>query len=91
MSSKLHKREHSTDILLYHIYLPKLQENILKYYQLDLFKEITIGWILGFQMTLESFAFPTVFLLNVVIIFVFNLFSVLLRVLLVYRSTALRK
>ena len=30
--SKLCKKENSTDISLYQIYLPKLYENILKYY-----------------------------------------------------------
>ena len=32
LSSKLHKTENNTDISLNQIYLPKLYENILKYY-----------------------------------------------------------
>ena len=38
--SKLHKNENNTDISLSQIYLWKFNENILKYYTLDLFKEI---------------------------------------------------
>ena len=50
---KLYKNENNTDISLYLIHLQKLQENILKYSRLNLFKEITIG----FQMILESLAY----------------------------------
>ena len=35
---RVHKKENNTNILLYQIYLPKLPENILKYYRLNLFK-----------------------------------------------------
>ena len=40
--SKSNKNENNTDILLYQIYLPRLHENILKYDELEFFKEITI-------------------------------------------------
>ena len=42
LSSKLCKNENYIDVPLYQIYLPKLHENILKYYRL--FKEIAIGF-----------------------------------------------
>ena len=32
LTCKLHKTENNTDISLYQMYLPKLHENILKYY-----------------------------------------------------------
>ena len=51
--SKLHKNENKTDNSLYQIYLLNLQKNILKYYRLNLFKEIAIGFNHSFQMTLE--------------------------------------
>ena len=52
LKSKLCKSENDMDILLYWIYLPKLHENILKYYRLNLFKEIVLGINHGHQMTL---------------------------------------
>ena len=42
--SKLCENENNTDTSLYQVYLPKLHENILKYYRLNLFKEITMGF-----------------------------------------------
>ena len=45
LSCKLHKNENNLDISFYQIYLPKLLKNILKYYWLNLFKEIAIGLI----------------------------------------------
>ena len=54
LSSKLWKNENNTDISLYRIYLPKLHENILKYYRLNLFKEIAIGFNHSCQTTLVS-------------------------------------
>ena len=42
------------DITLYQIYWEKLHENILRFYRLNIFKEITIGFNYGLQMTLES-------------------------------------
>ncbi len=56
LSSKLRKNENNTDISFYQIYLPKLHKNILKYYRLNLFKEIAIGFNHGLQMTSESLA-----------------------------------
>ena len=50
--SKLDKNENNANISLYQIYLPKLYLNFWKYYGLNLFKEIAIGF--NFQMTLES-------------------------------------
>ena len=45
LSRKLHKYENNTDISLnLIIYLPKLHKNILKYYRLNLYNEITIGF-----------------------------------------------
>ena len=41
--------ENNIDISLYQIYLPKLHENILKFYRLNLFKEIVIGSNHGLQ------------------------------------------
>ena len=46
----------NTDISLDQIYLWRLQENILKYYSLNIFKGITIGFNHGPQMTSESLA-----------------------------------
>ena len=54
LSSKLRKKENNTDIALYPIYLPKLHENILKYYRCNLFKEISIGFNYGLRTTLKS-------------------------------------
>ena len=51
---KLRKNENNTDISLYLIYLPKLYENILKYYRLNSFKEISIGFNHGLQTTSKS-------------------------------------
>ena len=51
LSSKLRGNENNSDILIYQLYLLKLHENVLKYYRLDLFEEITIG---DLQMTSES-------------------------------------
>ena len=48
---KSHKNENNPCISLDQIYLPKFHENILKYYKLDLFKEIAIGFN---HMTSES-------------------------------------
>ena len=36
LSSKLRKNENNTEISCYQDYLPKLHENILKYYRLNL-------------------------------------------------------
>ena len=44
LPSKLCKNENNTDILIYQLYLPKLHENIVKYYKLNLFREIPIGF-----------------------------------------------
>ena len=44
LSSKLGKNDNNSYITLYQIYLPKLHENILKYFRLSLFKEITISY-----------------------------------------------
>ena len=54
LSSKLHRNENNTDISFYQIYLPKLYESILKYYRLNLFKEIPIGFNHSPQITLKS-------------------------------------
>ena len=54
--SKIHKNENDTHIPLYQIYLPKLHENKLKHYRLNLFKEIAIGLNNGLLTTSESFA-----------------------------------
>ena len=54
LSSKSCKIQNDTDISLYQIYLPKLLENILKFYRLDLFKEIAICFNHGHQTTSES-------------------------------------
>ena len=52
MTSKLYKNDIA--ISLFKVYLPKLLENILKYYCLDLFKEITIDFNYCFHTTRES-------------------------------------
>ena len=54
VSSKLHKNENNTDIVLYQIYLPQILENIFKYYVLNSFKEIDIGFKRSLQTTSES-------------------------------------
>ena len=51
--SKLRKND-NTDISLYQIYLPKLNENIFKCNRLNLFKEFVTGFKKGLQTTLES-------------------------------------
>ena len=56
LSSKLHKNKNNTDILIYLIYLPKIHENILKYYKSNLFKGITIVFNHCLLMTTESLA-----------------------------------
>ena len=67
LTSKLHKNENYTEISLYQIYQPKLHENIKKFYRLNLFKEIAIGFNNGLQTTSESpLAFPTVSLSKLV-------------------------
>ena len=53
---KLDKDENNTGISLYEIYSSKLHEYILKYYGLNLFKEIAIDFKYGFQTTLETSA-----------------------------------
>ena len=54
LSSKSHKKENKTDILLYQIYLPKLHENIWKYYRLNLFKDIVTTFNYNLQETSKS-------------------------------------
>ena len=54
LSSKLRKNENYTDILPYQIYFSKLSENLLKYYWLNVFKEIATDFNPGFQTTTES-------------------------------------
>ena len=54
ISSKLRQKENNTDISLYQIYLPKLHENISKYYRLNLFEEIAPGFSHCFEMSSES-------------------------------------
>ena len=49
LSTTLRKNENNTDVLLYQIYFPKLHENILKYYRLNLFKEIITGQCIFFK------------------------------------------
>ena len=46
--SKLHKN--AIHISFYQIYLPKLDEIILKYYRMNLFKETTIGFNYNLQI-----------------------------------------
>ena len=50
---KFHKNVINIDISLYQIYLPKLHENILKYFRLNLFREITISFNHGLRTTSE--------------------------------------
>ena len=54
LSSDVCKNENNFDISLYQIYQPKSQENILKYYRLNLFKENIIEFNDSHQITLES-------------------------------------
>ena len=56
LSFKLHKNERNTDISLYQLHLPKLYKNILKYYRLNSFKEIAIGFNHGLHTTLGFLA-----------------------------------
>ena len=82
--SKLCKNENNTNISLYQIYLPKLQENILKYYRFNLFKEIAIDFNHGIgtiQNLLQAFPTASLFkLLNAAVILPFSSFLVLQRV-----------
>ena len=59
---ELRKNENNTDVSLYQTYSLKLHENILKYYKLDLFKEIDISLNHAPLTTSEPpvKAFPTV-------------------------------
>ena len=66
LSSKLYKNKNNTNILHYQIYLPKLLENILKYYRLKLFEEITTGINHGLQLGSLLQAFLTVSLFKLV-------------------------
>ena len=43
-SSLLRRNKNKADTSLHRIYLAKLHVNILKYYRLNLFKEIAIGF-----------------------------------------------
>ena len=54
LSSELCENENNTDTSFYPLYLPKLHKDILKYFRLNLVKEIPIGFNHGFKMTLES-------------------------------------
>ena len=53
LSSKLCKNENYTGISLSQIYLSKLQKNILKYFRLNLFKNIAVGFNHCFQISSE--------------------------------------
>ena len=44
----------NSNISLYQMYLQKSHKNILKYYRLNLFKEIAIYFHHSFQMALQS-------------------------------------
>ena len=46
---KCHLKKITFDISVYYIYLPKLHENILKYYWLNLFEGITIDFFMLFR------------------------------------------
>ena len=50
----LRKNENNTDTSFHLNYLPKLHLNILKYYWLNLFKEIALDFNYSLQTTLES-------------------------------------
>ena len=54
LSSKLNRHENNFKILLYQVYLPTFYENILKYFRLDFFKEITFDFNQRIQKNLES-------------------------------------
>ena len=56
LRSKLHKNGNNTDILISQIYLPKIKENILKYYGLNSFKRIANGSNCSLLTTSESSA-----------------------------------
>ena len=89
--SKLYKMKKSSDILICQVYLPKLHENVLKYYRLNLFKEIAISYNHGLKMTSESpktfLTVSLVKLVNATITFVSSWSLVLLGVFLVSFST----
>ena len=53
---KLCKNENNSDISLYLIYFPKLHENISKYYRLNSFKKIAIGFNHDLRTTWKSLA-----------------------------------
>ena len=53
---ELCKNENSINISLHQIYLPKLHENILKYYGLNWVKDIAIGFNHSLHTTSESSA-----------------------------------
>ena len=54
LSSKSHKNENNTYLSFYQVCLPKLYENILKTYKLNLFKEISISFKHGLQANSKS-------------------------------------
>ena len=69
LSSKLRKNENNIDISLYQIRLPKVHENILKYYRLNLFKQISLASITDSRRLLNLLeVFPTVFLFKLVML-----------------------
>ena len=82
LTSQLCKNEINANISFYHSCLPKLHENILEYYQLNVFKEITTGFNHSLQTTSKSpvSLFKKV---NSTIILAFSLALMLPRVLLV--------
>ena len=66
--SKICKNENNNYIALYQICLPKLRENILQYYRLNLFKEI----IIGFNHDVQVFPMVLFKLLNAAVILAFS-------------------
>ena len=87
LTSKLRKHENNSDILLYQIYLPKFHVNILKYYRLNIFKEIVISFKKDLQNLRYAFSTVSLFkLVDVTFILIFSSSFVLRGVLLVCLS-----
>ena len=91
LSSKLCKSINNTDISFYQIYLPKLHENILKYYWINLFKKLTLASTSTSRQLpnlLKAFSIFSLFkLINTAIILTFTSFLWLHWFLLVSCST----
>ena len=81
--SESRKNGNNIHISFYQIYLPKLPENTLKNYRLNLFKDIAIDFNHGLQTSSESLAILMLKFVNATVILAFSSSLALCRFLLV--------